>query len=134
MALSLSLFFRMPLYLHVWGGHMNIHEESQLNSCSLQSWAVVCRHLPRKSVSRELRGWVAILCHRGGRPAIGLMGGVISFCYQQFFLGSLQSPDVCCTEFQCSLTAIISLFGTLFRSPKRLPGLCQRYSMQNNFF
>lgn len=72
------------LLIYTWVGHITIHEESQVNSCSFQSWAVVW-YLPQKYVSRELRGHMAVSWHYGRRWAVVLLRGIVAFCYQGAF-------------------------------------------------
>lgn len=116
--------------------HMKIHENSELNSCSLKGLVVAYgRHLPLKYVSRELREWKAMLQHSGGKSRLWMMGGVKLSISNQPFIKHFKSVTFATTEFphkrSDSLTMIIPLFGTLFPIPKRLPDLQHGHFRQN---
>lgn len=132
MALSLSLFFRMPPYLHMGWAHKHSWKVSseQLFISELGSCVVFTSEICFQGAERTHGSIVTLWWKMGSCAAERNCGFLLPGCVQRF-TGRFQrfAPQ----NFQCwrsdSLTTIIPLFVII---PKRLPDLHQGYCMQNN--
>lgn len=135
MALSLSLFFRMPPYLHMGWAHKHSWRVSseQLFISELGSCVAFTSEICFQGAKRLHGNIVTLWWKMGSCAAERNCGFLLPGCIQRFTESFQQfAPQSFQYWKSDSLTTIIPLFVIVFLIPKRLPDLHQGNYMQNN--